>query len=255
MAQVEVVEGHPDIPEESRKKLSPGAQARIYRDGNVLEGACLIPQKGDLELRHLAPGSYVVKDETGGYEEFKVLPKVETVAVPTRYSASQDSKDAEIGSGEPGSSSTTPKMELRDNQVELPSPSVQTGPPKLGAETDVPVLAEPGSALIEELPDPDDTPDGNLERLKRTSNEDKAAKDELKGTSRRKVSKKKQEEPTAEEIQSGQPEDEKRDVVASEPNDGDNLPGVTGAEAWQELKAKASSHAETTEKAPKGKGK
>ena len=203
MADVEVVEGHPDIPEESKKKLSPGAQARIYRDGDVLECAVLIPQKGDLEIRHLAPGAYVVKDETGGYEEFKVLPKVETVAVPTRYSDRQDPEDAEIGSAEPGSSSTIPPMELRPGQSRHGSTSVRTGPPKLGADVDVPVLGEPGSALIEELPDPDDTPDGNLERLKPTRVEKQAAKDEVKATGKRKQS--------------------KREVVASEPDDGDKL--------------------------------
>jgi len=175
MADVEVVEGHPDIPEESSKKLSPGAQARIYRDGDVLEGAVLIPQRGPLELRHLAPGSYVIKDETGGYEEVKILPKVETTAVHTRYSERQDDEEGFVGSAEPGSSSTVPPMELRPNQTRQPAPPVFSGPPELGADVDVPVLGEPGSALIEELPDPDDTPDGNLERLKPTRVEERQA--------------------------------------------------------------------------------
>ena len=240
MADVEVVEGHPDIPEESKKKLSPGAQARIYRDGDVLEGSVLIPQKGPLELRHLAPGSYAIKDETGGYEEVKILPKVETTAVPTRYSERQEDAEGFIGSAEPGSSSTTPPMELRSNQVNQPAPPVFSGPPELGADVDVPVLGEPGSALIEELPDPDETPDGNLERLKPTRVEEQQAKDELKDTPRRKQSKKEQEKPTAEEIQSGDEKPEEKQSV------GDKVK----AEA-QELKEKAASHARTTEKGKK----
>lgn len=62
MSDEKVIEGHPVIPEEERKMLHPGSTARIYRDGEVLEGAILVPAAGPVELRHLAPGSYVLKD-------------------------------------------------------------------------------------------------------------------------------------------------------------------------------------------------
>jgi hypothetical protein len=161
---VEVIEGHPEIPEDENKMLVPGATARIYRDGGVLEGSILVPVGRPLELRHLAPGSYVLKDEAGGYAEVAIDPKVETTLVHTRGSRRSTSK--ETGTAEPGSSFVVPAPV--DEPPLLPiypdEPSVETNVEN-DPRVDEPVLGEPGSALIEEVEDPD-APDFQLEALK-----------------------------------------------------------------------------------------
>lgn len=171
MSNMEIIEGHPVVPDRDRKMLTPGAHARIYRDGGVLEGMVAVPLKGPLELRHLAPGSYVLKDETGGYEEFAVDPLVETTVVHT--AASRRSGKVEGGTGEPGSSFVVPAPKPPEAlkpiypDGEEPEGSKDEQPHfEEAPQVDAPVFGEPGSALIQEIEDPDEVVDGNLARLR-----------------------------------------------------------------------------------------
>lgn len=136
-------------------KLTPGSHARIFRDGGVLEGLIAIPSQGPVELRHLAPGSYVLRDECGMEQAVQVSAKEETTVVPT-----QAGGKVVQGTAEPGSSFVS-EIPIRDigRQQDLPGPDTMRFPPRgrarrvspESAERDVPVPAEPGSALIEEI--------------------------------------------------------------------------------------------------------
>jgi len=148
---IEVVEGAPIVPEPDRHMLTPGAFARIYRDGHVLEGGVNVPMSGPLELRHLAPGSYVLKDELDGFEEIEVHPKDETTVVRVKGSAVKE--DLEGGTAEPGSSYVIPAPEPeKQPEMKFP-PRPKQIKPEAPAEEDIPVKGEPGSALIEEMTD------------------------------------------------------------------------------------------------------
>ncbi len=164
----EIIEGHPHIPERDRKMLTPGSTARIYRDGEVLEGIVLVPERLPLELRHLAPGSYVLQDETGGYEEVAVHALEETTTVHTAMSRRAGAQTGETtkGTAEPGSSFQVPGPEPAEKLKPIYPDRKMSDEPEEHPQVDVPVLAEPGSALIQEIEDPDEYVDFQLESLK-----------------------------------------------------------------------------------------
>ena len=61
--------------------LARGSTARIYRDGEILVGQLLVPQEGRFEVRHLPPGSYLARDETGEEVRFEVSAFEETTVI------------------------------------------------------------------------------------------------------------------------------------------------------------------------------
>lgn len=69
-------------------KLEPGSNARVYRDGEPGEGVLMctlgVPQDQRLEVRNLAPGTYVVVDELGNRQDFEVDSMAESAWVPVR---------------------------------------------------------------------------------------------------------------------------------------------------------------------------
>jgi hypothetical protein len=164
MSDETVIEGHPVIPDPEHKMLHPGATARIYRDAEVLVGQILVPSAGPVELRHLAPGSYVLKDEEGGYAEVAIDPLVETTVVHTNTSRRQ--AEVRDGTAEPGSSFVQPAPKPAEPLRPIYPVRGEVNEPDEHPSVDDPVLGEPGSALITELPDPDETPDRTLEMLK-----------------------------------------------------------------------------------------
>lgn len=137
-----------------KKGLTPGSTARIYRDGGVLEGQLLVPAEGRFEVRHLPPGQYVARDETGGEQAFEVKPKVEVTVVS--------------GSGEPSGPTGAPgaghTQEIPFREVgaqEIPnefepehSPPARRRrslTPEAAADDRDEAPAAPGTALIEEI--------------------------------------------------------------------------------------------------------
>jgi hypothetical protein len=71
-----------------REGLEPGSDARVYRDGEPGEGVLMctmrVPQDARLEVRNLAPGTYVVVDELGNREDFAVDSMAESAWVPVK---------------------------------------------------------------------------------------------------------------------------------------------------------------------------
>lgn len=63
------------------KPLTPGSVARIYRDGTLVAPAVNIPADGRMELRHLQPGQYELRDECGGQGFIEVTHATEVVVV------------------------------------------------------------------------------------------------------------------------------------------------------------------------------
>lgn len=153
----------------STGKLQAGSHARIYRDGQVLEGMVLVPVKGNLSLRHLAPGSYVLRDESGN----EVAVKVGALEEDAVVQVSGGAPGIDSGTAEPGSAVVQTEDVERNTQPALSEltpkfPNVGPGPeradggdlirpeqptrtklsPEDAERDDVVSPAEPGSALI-----------------------------------------------------------------------------------------------------------
>jgi hypothetical protein len=162
MSDETVIEGHPVVPEPDRKMITPGANVRIFRDGEVLHSQINAPARGPIELRHLPPGSYVLKDEEGGYAEVAVDPFVETTVVHTN--ASRRQARVEAGTAEPGSSYVIPAPKPAEALRPIYPDRADQLEPEEHPSVDVPVLGEPGSSVLTEEEIPDEDP--QLERLR-----------------------------------------------------------------------------------------
>lgn len=139
------------------KKLHPGSHARIYRDGTELQAnIVLLPiGKAALELRGLTPGSYVARDELGGEQAFVVDPKSEVATIHVG-GATEGSDNVAVG---PGAAQLDEVDHLLVGPPDAPPdpiyPKVRPqGDVAFNPEHDIPVLGEPGSALIEEVGEP-----------------------------------------------------------------------------------------------------
>src|SRR5688572_26075759 len=136
------------------KALTPGSTARIYRDGGVLEGQLLVPSEGRFEVRHLPPGQYVARDETGGEQAFEVRPDVETTVV-------SGAGDPAGPTGAPGAGhiESVPTREVGaqeiDNEFEgehvPPSRARRRLTPEAAADDTRDAPAAPGTAQIDEI--------------------------------------------------------------------------------------------------------
>lgn len=139
-----------------KKGLTPGSTARIYRDGGVLEDQLLVPAEGRFEVRHLPPGQYVARDETGGEQAFEVKAKQEVTVV-------SGSGEPSGPTGAPGAGHTQeiPFREVGaqeiDNEFEpehSPAPRRRRGlTPEDAADDRDDAPAAPGTALVEPIED------------------------------------------------------------------------------------------------------
>jgi hypothetical protein len=64
--------------------LAVGGAIRVEDTQGVTRGQYTMPQGGELEVRDLAPGRYVAKDELGGSRAFVVTGDEECVVLPAR---------------------------------------------------------------------------------------------------------------------------------------------------------------------------
>lgn len=95
-----------------QKALTPGSQARIFRDGNVLVSAMPVPQSGAMTVRSLDPGKYEARDELGGLMRFTVDAKSEVTTIWEPRSG----RGEVVGAAEPGASSVVTLDEPRDTR-------------------------------------------------------------------------------------------------------------------------------------------
>lgn len=148
---------------EGGPKLQAGSTVRIYRDGTELVGPILTVPTGrdNMEIRNLAPGSYVARDEQGGEEAFTVNPKDEAAIVHVGGALEGAGSVAAAGPG-------AAKIDAVPGPEPEPTPTYPATAPSDqpdDAAADVPVLGEPGSALIEPVGEPNEinTPEGVAE--------------------------------------------------------------------------------------------
>ena len=128
--------------------LHPGAEVRIYRDGTELVSSLIAPCDHHLEVRHLDPGSYVARDGVENEVPFVVDPQQESAVL--RVKGSHDSAKP---SGPGGSLVDPVPAQAAQSEPTRPDP-VFASKPKADVESDVPVPAEPGSALVETIAEP-----------------------------------------------------------------------------------------------------
>lgn len=115
------------IEPRSTGSLQAGSHARIYRDGQILEGMVLVPQESRMSLRHLAPGSYVLRDECDNEVAVRVGVDSEDAVVFVKGGE----PGADDGTAEPGSAVLTELTTERDTRPALSEN--QPGFPNVGA--------------------------------------------------------------------------------------------------------------------------
>jgi hypothetical protein len=144
-------------------KLQAGSTVRIYRDGTELVGPILrVPTgRSNMEIRNLAPGSYVARDEQGGEEAFTVNPKDEAAIVHVGGALEGGGSVAAAGPGAAAIDAVPGPEPESEPTYPATAPSEQPD----DAAADRPVLGEPGSALIEPFGEPNaiNTPEGVAE--------------------------------------------------------------------------------------------
>lgn len=140
----------------AKQRLEPGSTARIYRDGGVLVGpSLLVPTEGRFEVRHLDPGHYVARDESGNEVAFEVSARDETTVIV-------GSGTPEGPTGAPGTGRTDAITTLDTGAQKIPNEFAPEHSPaarrrKLTVEDAVNderrAPAAPGSVLVDEVPD------------------------------------------------------------------------------------------------------